>query len=70
MQINCKNIIVAKNKDGTYKLELPNCFFKDENGKDIKGMVIFPRVTKSGMNLFKNENILLSSEIFKLVILE
>ena len=33
MQINCESMIVTPNEDGTYKLELLNCQFKDNNGE-------------------------------------
>lgn len=68
MKINCENMIVTPNKDGTYKLELLNCPFKDNNGGEISGVVTFPRVSKDGVNSFKNENVLPKSEIFTVII--
>ena len=73
MKINCENMIVTPNEDGTYKLELLNCPFKDNNGEEINGVVIFPRVSKAdidSINSFKNENILSKSEIFEVIIPE
>ena len=58
MTINCENMIVTPNEDGTYKLELLNCPFKDSNGEEINGMITFPRVSKDGVNSFKNENVI------------
>lgn len=70
MQINCENMIVTPNEDGTYKLELLNCPFKDNNGEEISGMITFPRVSKDGVNSFKNENVIPKSEIFSVIIPE
>ena len=70
MQINCENMIVTPNEDGTYKLELLNCPFKDNNGEEIIGMITFPRVSKDGVDSFKNENVLPKSEIFSVIIPE
>jgi len=70
MQINCENMIVTPNEDGTYKLELLNCPFKDNNGEEISGMITFPRVSKDGVNSFKNENIIPKSEIFNVIVPE
>ena len=70
MQINCENMIVTPNEDGTYKLELLNCPFKDNNGEEISGMVTFPRVSKDGVDSFKNENEIPKSEIFSVIIPE
>lgn len=70
MQFNCKSIIIVPNKDGTYKIELINCLFKDNNEEDIRGVVTFPRVSKDGIDSFKNENFLTKSEIFSVIIPE
>lgn len=70
MQINCENMIVTPNEDGTYKLELLNCQFKDNNGEEISGMITFPRVSKDGIDSFKNENYLPKSEIFTVIVPE
>lgn len=70
MQINCENMIVTSNKDGTYKLKLLNCPFKDNNGEEINGMITFPRVSKDGVDSFKNENVLPKSEIWSVYIPE
>ena len=70
MQINCENMIVTPNEDGTYKLELLNCQFKDNNGEEISGMITFPRVSKDGVDSFKNENAIPKSEIFSVIIPE
>ena len=70
MQINCENMIVIPNEDGTYKLELLNCPFKDNNGEEISGMVTFPRVSKDGVDSFKNENEIPKSEIFSVIVPE
>ena len=64
MKINCENMIITPNEDGTYKLELLNCPFKDNNGEEINGIVTFHRVSKNGVDSFKNENVLPKSEIF------
>lgn len=70
MQINCENMIVTPNEDGTYKLELLNCPFKDNNGEEISGIITFPRVSKDGVDSFKNENVIPKSEIFSVIIPE
>ena len=70
MQINCENMIVTLNEDGTYKLELLNCPFKDSNGEEISGMITFPRVSKDGVDSFKNENVIPKSEIFTVIVPE
>ena len=46
MQFNCEKMNITQNKDGTYKLELINCPFKDTNGEEVSGTVTFPRVSK------------------------
>lgn len=70
MFINCKEMIITPNDDGTYKLELLNCPFRDNNGEEISGVVTFPRVSKDGVDSFKNENVLPKSEIFNVIIPE
>jgi hypothetical protein len=70
MQINFENMIVTPNEDGTYKLELLNCPFKDNNGEEISGMITFPRVSKDGVDSFKNENVIPKSEIFSVIVPE
>lgn len=70
MTINCENMIVTSNEDGTYKLELLNCPFKDNNGEEISGMITFPKVSKDGVDSFKNENVIPKSEIFSVIIPE
>ena len=70
MQINCENMIVTPNENGTYKLELLNCLFTDSNGGEISGIITFPRVSKDGIGSFKNENVLPKSEIFTVIIPE
>lgn len=70
MQINCENMIVTPNEDGTYKLELLNCPFKDNNGEEIIGMITFSRVSKDGVDSFKNENVIPKSEIFSVIVPE
>lgn len=68
MIFNCNNIIITKNEDKTYKLELLNVPFKDNNGETVNGIITFPRVSEDGANSFKNENVLPKSEIFNVVI--
>ena len=70
MQFNCEKINITQNEDGTYKLELLNCLFKDNNGEEISGMITFSRVSKDGVDSFKNENVIPKSEIFSVVIPE
>ena len=70
MQISCENMIATPNEDGTYKLELVNCPFKDNNGEEIIGTITFPRVSKDGVDSFKNENYIPNSEIFTVVVPE
>lgn len=70
MTINCENMLITPNEDGTYKLNLLNVPFKDANGEEIIGMVEFPRVSKDGVDSFKNENILPDSEIYTVVVPE
>lgn len=70
MQFNCEKMNITQNKDGTYKLELINCPFKDTNGEEVSGTVTFPRVSKTGVDSFKNENILPKSEIYSVIIPE
>lgn len=70
MQINCENMIITPNDDGTYKLELLNYPFKDNNGEEISGIITFPRVSKVGIDSFKNENYLPNSEIWSVTIPE
>ena len=70
MQINCENMIVTLNDDGTYKLELLDCSFRDNNGEEISGIITFPRVSKDGIDSFKNENVLPKSEIFNVIVPE
>lgn len=70
MTINCENMIITPNKDGTYKLNLLNVPFKDNNGEEIIGVVEFPRVSKDGIGSFKNENVIPKSEIFSVIIPE
>ena len=50
MQINHENMIVTPNEDGTYKLELLNCPFKDNNGEEISGIITFPIVLGAWCN--------------------
>ena len=61
-------MFVTENKDGTYKLELLDCLFMDRNGEDVYGIITFPRVSKDGVDSFKNENTLPGSEIYSLVV--
>lgn len=68
MQINCENMIVTPNKDGTYKLNLLNVPFVDSNGEEIIGMIEFPRVSRDGVNSFKNENMMPNSEIYTVIV--
>ena len=68
MQINCENMIVTSNKDGTYKLNLLNVPFVDSNGEEIIGMIEFPRVSRDGVNSFKNENMMPNSEIYTVIV--
>lgn len=70
MQINCENMIITPNEDGTYKLEFFNCLFKDTNGEEISGIITLPRVSKDGVDSFKNENVMPKSEIFTMIIPE
>ena len=63
-------MIITPNEDGTYKLELLNCPFKNNNGEEISGMITFPRVSKDGVDSFKNENVLPKSEIFNVIVPE
>ena len=65
-----ENMIVTPNEDGTYKLELLNCPFKDNNGEEISGIITFPRVSKDGVDSFKNENVIPKSEIFSVIVSE
>lgn len=44
------------NADGTFKLELFYCKFKDIDGEELSGTVIFPRVSKTNSNSFKIED--------------
>lgn len=70
MQINPENMIITPNEDSTYKLELLNCPFKDNNGEEINGIITFPRVSKIGIDSFKNENYMPNSEIWSVTIPE
>lgn len=70
MNLNCENIVITKNEDGTYKLVLIDVPFSVSNEDVINGVVTFPRVSKNGINLFKNENVLPRSEIFNVIIPE
>lgn len=70
MQINYENMIITPNEDGTYKLELINCPFTDNNGEEISGVVTFHRVSKLGIDTYNNENVLPKSEIFTVIIPE
>lgn len=59
MQINCESMIVTPNEDGTYKLELLNCQFKDNNGEEIMGRVseVTDSVLDEIIEYLKNTNI-------------
>lgn len=70
MQFNCEKINITQNEDGTYKLELLNCPFKNNNGEEISGMITFPRVSKDGVDSFKNENVIPKLEIFSVIVPE
>ena len=70
MQFNCEKTNITQNEDGTFKLELLNCPFKDNYGEEISGSVTFHRVSKLGVYTFKNENVLPKSEIFTVIIPE
>ena len=70
MRFNCEKINITQNEDGTYKLELLNCPFKNNNGEEISGMITFPRVSKDGVDSFKNENVIPKLEIFSVIVPE
>ena len=63
-------MIISPNDDGTFKLELLDCLFKNNNGEEISGIITFPRVSRDGVDSFKNENVLPKSEIFTMIIPE
>ena len=70
MLFNSKEAIVIKNSDGTCKIKLIDCVFKNVNGEEVSAMVIFPRVSEKGAGSFENENTLPGSEIFQIVVPE
>lgn len=70
MNWNCQDMIITPNDDSTYKIELIGVKFNDNNGEEIEGVVTFPRVSKDGVNSFKNENVLPMSEMFAVCIPE
>ena len=50
MNVYGEEMILIKNSDGTYRIEVHNCPFKDLNGEEINGTIIFPRVLKDDKN--------------------
>ena len=52
MDVYCEEMVLIKNSDGTYRIEVHNCPFKDLNGEEINGTIIFPRVLKDDKNSF------------------
>lgn len=70
MNISCEEMVVSPNKDSTYKIELIGCKFKDNNGEEIEGIITFPKVSKVGLETFKNANTLPTSEVLTVYISE
>ena len=56
MDVYCEEMILIKNSDGTYRIEVHNCPFKDLNGEEINVTIIFPRVLKDDKNSFIHVN--------------
>ena len=52
MNVYGEEMILIKNSDGTYRIEVHNCPFKDLNWEEINGTTIFPRVLKDDKNSF------------------
>lgn len=70
MNLDCKHFTITQNDDSTFKVELNGVKFKDTNGEELEGVIIFPRVSKQGVDSFKNENVIPGSEIFTIIIPE
>ena len=56
MNVYGEEMILIKNSDGTYRIEVHNCPFKDLNGEEINGTIIFPRVLKDDKT-YEKENL-------------
>ena len=56
MDVYGEEMVLIKNSDGTYRIEVHNCPFKDLNGEEINGTIIFPRVLKVLKNSFIHVN--------------
>lgn len=68
MDVYGKEMILIKNSDGTYRIEVHNCPFKDLNGEEISGTMIFPRVLKDNETSFTNANTLPKSTIYEVIL--
>lgn len=68
MDVYCEEIVLIKNSDGTHRIEAHNCPFKDLNGEEINGTIIFPRVLKDDKNSFVPINESPESTIYEVIL--
>lgn len=68
MNLVCKHFTITQNDDSTFKVELNGVKFKDTNGEELEGKLIFSRLSQQGVDSFINENVIPHSEIFAMII--